>query len=76
MNLLSPFSKGITVVLMLMALSKPSAIAQPKWQVAKHTSDYQDWQRMPVGSGFPVKTFAFHDFNGDRKAEIFYKPKR
>lgn len=71
MNLLSLFPKVISVFLLLMALSTPSAIAQPKWQVAKHTTNYQDWQRMPVGSGFPVKTFAFHDFDGDGKTDVF-----
>lgn len=71
MNLLSLFSKVICVFLLLMAFSTPSAIAQPKWQVAKHTTDYQNWQRMPVGSGFPVKTFAFHDFDGDGKTDVF-----
>jgi hypothetical protein len=71
MNLFSLFSKVISAFLLLMALSTPSAIAQPKWQVAKHTTDYQDWQRMPVGSGFPVKTFAFHDFDGDGKTDVF-----
>lgn len=63
---------GKTVALLvLLVASAGFTFAQPKWQVAKHTTDYQEWQRLPVGSGFPVETFAFHDFDGDGKTDVF-----
>lgn len=69
--MISIVPKALAILLVLMAFPCTSTFAQPKWQVAKHTTDYQEWQRLPVGSGFPVETFAFYDFDGDGKTDVF-----
>ncbi|MBX2874505.1 MAG: VCBS repeat-containing protein [Saprospiraceae bacterium] len=71
MYLLVPLPGKALAVLTVLVLLSEFAIAQPKWQVAKHTTDYQEWERLAVGSGFPVETFAFHDFDGDGKTDVF-----
>lgn len=67
----SAMHQVVSITCGFMLLLNVTASAQPKWQITEHGSDYQDWKSLGVGSGFPVNTFAFHDFDGDGKTDVF-----